>query len=156
MMKQLKFSILFQFIRLSSQILLHLIFNSDHYLSFLICQYQNLDHHFQMLCHFLKYQIANLAIKISSVCYHEQNSSLLFHSILQENMSLYQKLLLKYDTDYFIKTSFSWLLSTRSHSVYHAVKQDHFSSRFHWQYFSFDYNTSFLAISFITNEHMFF
>ena len=91
-----------------------------------IHQYQNLDYHSQMLCHFLKYQITNLTIKNFSVCYYEQNSSLLFHSILQENMSFYQKSSFKYDTSYFIKTSFLWLSSMRSHFTCHAIKQDLF------------------------------
>ena len=97
----------------------------------------------------------NFAIKISSVCCCEQNSSLLFHSIFQENMNLYQKSFLKYNMSYFIETSFLSLLNMRSHSACHAVKQDHFSSEFHWWYFSFDHSTFFLAISSVTNEHMF-
>ena len=107
-----------------------------------------------MLHHFLKYQTMNLVIKISSVYYHEQNFSLLFYLTLQENMSLYQKSSLEYDMSHFIKISFLWLLSTRSHSACYAIKWDHFFLRFCWQYFLFDHSTFFLAISFITNEHM--
>ena len=132
-----------------------MIFNLDYYFSFSIHQYQNLNHHFQMLHHFLKYQITNLTIKISSVCCHEQNFSSLFHSTLQENMSLYQKSFLEYDMNYFIKTSFSWLSSMRSHSACHAVKWDHFFSKFYWWYFLFNHSISFLTISFIVSEHMF-
>ena len=72
----------------------------------------------------------NLVIKISLICYHEQNFSLLFYSTFQENMSFYQKSLFKYNISHFIKTSFSWLSSMRSHSAYHAVKQDHFFQNF--------------------------
>ena len=107
-----------------------LIFNFDYYFLFLICQYQNLNYHFQMLCHFLKYQIINLTIKISSVCCCEQNSSLLFYLILQENMNLCQKSFFEYNTDYFIKILSLLLSSIKLYLVCHAIKQDYFFQNF--------------------------